>query len=122
MFRRDSTADKPARLETIIGKDAEFKGTVSSPTGLRIDGRLEGLIANAGDVIVGEGAVVVGDINGRNIMVAGEVRGNVKAADRLEITRTGRVLGDISTSVLVIAEGGKLEGRSEMHSKESNET
>jgi cytoskeletal protein CcmA (bactofilin family) len=118
MFRRDDGQERPDRLETIIGKDAEVKGTITSATGLRIDGKMEGQIVNSGDVIIGESAVVVADINGRNVIIAGQVQGNLSASGRLEIAPTGRVVGDIVTGILVITEGGHFEGKSEMQKRE----
>jgi len=122
MFRRDvATPDKPDRIDTVIGKGAEFRGTLTSPTGIRIDGKLEGQVENAGDVTVGEGALVVGDIFGRNVTVSGEVRGNIKASSKLEITTTGKVSGDIGWGALIIAEGARFDGKSEVKAKDESE-
>lgn len=118
MFRRDSTTQKPDRLDTVIGKDALFKGILTCETGLRVDGRIEGEIQSSGDIVIGEGALVVANVHARNVLVAGEIRGNLKSTGRLEITQKGRVSGDINVNSLVIAEGGMLEGKSEMKTGE----
>jgi cytoskeletal protein CcmA (bactofilin family) len=119
MFRRDATTpEKPDRIDTVIGKGAEFKGTLTSPTGIRVDGKLDGQIENAGDVIVGEGALVVGNIAGRNVTVSGEVQGNIAATSKLDLTPTGRVTGDILWTALTVAEGARFDGKSEMKAKE----
>jgi len=112
--REPGTAPKPDFLETIIGKDSEFNGTVSSAAGLRIDGKMQGQVLNSGDVIVGESAEVTADIKGRNVVISGLIRGNVEATGKIEITATGRVEGDLKTGVLIIAEGGKFSGKSDM--------
>jgi len=67
-----------------------------------------------GNVIIGEAAKVVADITGRNISVAGAVRGNIKASGRLEILSTGQVWGDISVESFLIDEGGFFNGLSTM--------
>lgn len=67
-----------------------------------------------GNVIIGEAAKVVADITGRNISVAGAVRGNIKATGRLEILSTGQVWGDISVESFLIDEGGFFSGLSTM--------
>jgi len=112
--REPGSAPKPDYLETIIGKDSEFKGTVSSAAGLRIDGKMEGQVLNSGDVIIGDSAEVTADVKGRNVIVSGLIRGNIEAIGRIEITSTGRVEGDIKTGVLIVSEGGKFSGKSDM--------
>jgi len=114
--REPGSAPKPDYLETIIGKDSEFKGTVSSAAGLRIDGKMEGQVLNSGDVIIGDSAEVTADVKGRNVIVSGLIRGNIEAIGRIEITSTGRVEGDIKTGVLIVSEGGKFSGKSDMTS------
>jgi cytoskeletal protein CcmA (bactofilin family) len=114
--REQGSAPKPDYLETIIGKDSEFKGTVSSAAGLRIDGRMEGQVLNSGDVIIGDSAEVTADVKGRNVIVSGLIRGNIEAICKIEITSTGRVEGDIKTGVLIVSEGGKFSGKSDMTS------
>ena len=48
------------------------------------------------------------------MILAGRVEGNVEAKTRLEIMNTGVMLGDVSSSVLIIEEGGVLDGTSKM--------
>ncbi len=112
--REPGTAPKPDFLETIIGKDSEFNGTVSSAAGLRIDGKMQGQVLNSGDVIIGDSAEVTADVKGRNVVISGLIRGNVEASGKIEVTATGRVEGDLKTGVLIIAEGGKFTGKSDM--------
>jgi cytoskeletal protein CcmA (bactofilin family) len=114
--REPGSAPKPDYLETIIGKDSEFKGTVSSAAGLRIDGKMEGQVLNSGDVIIGDSAEVTADVKGRNVIISGLIRGNIEATGKIEITATGRVEGDLKTNVLIVSEGGKFSGKSDMTS------
>jgi cytoskeletal protein CcmA (bactofilin family) len=114
VFRRDLSTQKPDKFDTVIGKDAEIKGTISCSSGLRVDGKLEGQVIGTGDVVIAEGAVVTANVEARNVLVAGELRGNLHASGRLEISQKGSLIGDICVGSLIIAEGGKLEGKSEM--------
>lgn len=102
------------RIENIIGPTASFSGDLKCDGGVRIDGVFRGSVETMGNVIVGEAAKVVADITGRNISVAGAVRGNIKASGRLEILSTGQVWGDISVESFLIDEGGFFNGLSSM--------
>lgn len=116
--RKDSgPSDK---MDTIVGKDTEIKGTIIANSGLRIDGKMEGEIHNKGDVVVGKGARVRASIKARHLTLAGDVEGNVDLSGKLEIESTGRLKGDIKVASLIIADGGFFDGSSKM-SKEMDE-
>ncbi len=102
------------RIENIIGPTASVSGDLKCDGGVRIDGVFKGSVETMGNVIVGEAAKVVADITGRNISVAGAVRGNIEANGRLEILSTGQVWGDISVGSFLIDEGGFFNGLSTM--------
>ena len=103
------------RIENVIGPAASFSGELKCEGGVRIDGVFQGSIETSGNVIIGEAAKVVADISGRNISVAGAVKGDIKANGRLEILSTGQVWGDISVESFLIDEGGFFNGLSTMH-------
>ena len=103
-----------AKIETVIGPTANFKGSVQSDGGLRIDGVFEGSIQIAGNLIVGQSGKVIAEVNAQNVSVAGALKGTIKAPGRLEILQTGRVWGDISVASFLIDEGGFFRGQSVM--------
>lgn len=92
-------------INTIIGNNSKIEGLLFASDSTRIDGLLQGKILSESSVIVGESGVVRGDINAVEILVAGTVYGNLKAEERIEITETGCLLGDLVTKTLVIDEG-----------------
>ena len=103
-----------SKIETVIGPTANFKGTVQSDGGLRIDGVFEGTVQIAGNLIIGESGKVIADVTAQNVSVAGALKGTVKAVGRLEILSNGRVWGDISVASFLIDEGGFFRGQSIM--------
>lgn len=109
-----SQSGTPAKIETVIGPTANFKGSLQSDGGLRIDGIVEGTILIAGNLIIGESGKVIADITAQNVSVAGAIKGTIKAAGRLEILSSGRVWGDISVASFLIDEGGFFRGQSIM--------
>jgi cytoskeletal protein CcmA (bactofilin family) len=97
-------------LETVIGSDSVFQGTIRSKNSVRVDGKLEGNIGEANGVIVGEKGQVTGDINARVVVIGGKVTGNVTASASLEILPKAQVYGDLHSAVLSIGEGATFEG------------
>lgn len=100
------------RVDTVIGTETSFTGTLRASGSIRIDGQVNGEIVSKGDVIVGESGRVEATVEGRNIVVAGTIHGNVGASGRLEIAATGKLYGDLSASSLVIDEGAVFHGTS----------
>lgn len=102
------------QVETIIGKDTIFKGTISSNSGVRIDGQMEGEITTTSDVIIGQTGNAKATITARNTMIAGRVSGNMDIAEKLELAPTATLQGDIKVGILVIGEGAVFKGACEM--------
>ena len=97
--------------QATIGKSLVIKGEVTGSESLYIDGRVEGSINLAGNrVTIGRNGVVAANINAREIVVLGKVRGNLTASDRVDIRAEGSVHGDISTSRISVEDGASLKG------------
>lgn len=105
-------------MDTVIGKETEVKGSISSTGVIRIDGKVEGEVTHKGDVIIGETGQIAANISARNIAVAGAINGNIEASGKLELLPSARVVGDIKVGSLIISEGAIFRGRSEMIASE----
>jgi cytoskeletal protein CcmA (bactofilin family) len=81
---------------------------------LRIDGSFHGSIASGDILAIGEHANVHADIKVGEIEIYGQVFGNIEVERRAEIFPSGRLHGDLVTPVLVVHEGGIVDGRSRM--------
>lgn len=97
---------------TYLAEDCEVKGSFVSKGNSRIDGKIEGTVSIAGDLIIGQSAVLKANIDAQTISISGEVRGNVKATDLLELGSTARLYGDINTKQLKIDQGARFIGTS----------
>jgi cytoskeletal protein CcmA (bactofilin family) len=106
-----------AKLDTYIGEQTSFQGSLVSKDNLTIYGNIKGTIECQGRVVVGETGSLEADIIATDVVISGKVIGNVTAKDKLELAPTGVLNGDIKTTRLVIEEGSKFEGHSEMLSK-----
>jgi cytoskeletal protein CcmA (bactofilin family) len=112
----ESAAPRPATTTTTadqatIGKSLVIKGEVTGSESLYIDGRVEGSINLAGNrVTVGRNGVVSANINAREIVVLGKVRGNLTASDRVDIRSDGSLTGDVVAARISIEDGAYFKG------------
>jgi cytoskeletal protein CcmA (bactofilin family) len=97
-------------LDTIIGPDSVFQGTIKAKNSIRVDGKLEGGVTEANGVVIGEKGQVQGDITARVVVIGGKVTGNVTATHSLEILPKAQVYGDLHSALLSIGEGATFEG------------
>lgn len=114
MFGKKNTVESPIKVETIIGKGTSINGNLYCQGSIRVEGKIEGgEVVAAGDVFVGQGGHIVANVKGRNVIIAGNIRGDVDAKEKLEIVPTGSLIGDIKMSTLVIEDGASFKGKSE---------
>jgi cytoskeletal protein CcmA (bactofilin family) len=113
---------KDEDIKAFLGKGAEFEGKLVLTGSVRIEGDFKGEVLGKGTLIVGEGSHVTADIAVDNILIFGEVRGNLTIMEKTEISSTGRLFGELITSTLVVHEGAKYEGECKMEGKEDKNT
>lgn len=101
-------------VNTVIGEDSSIKGSIHSQQSIRIDGIFEGEINSQGEIFIGVNSHVNANIFGKHVVVAGEVVGNIEAVKSLQITKTGKVYGNIAGDQLLIEEGGIYKGNVNM--------
>jgi cytoskeletal protein CcmA (bactofilin family) len=98
-----------------IGKSLHVKGELSGNEDLTIEGKVEGKISlNGYNVTIGETGQVAAEIHAKSVVVAGLVKGNLNAADRVEVAATGTVMGDIRSPRVVLADGCRFKGSIDM--------
>jgi len=94
-----------------IGKSVLVKGELSGSEDLYIDGEVEGTVElRDNNLTVGPNGRVRANLNAREVTVLGKVQGNVKARDKIEIRKSGSVIGDIITSRITIEDGAYFKG------------
>jgi cytoskeletal protein CcmA (bactofilin family) len=109
---------KRDEINAFLGNYTEFEGKLSFKGAVRIDGKFTGEIFTEGTLIVGQSATIKSDIHVSNIIVSGEIRGNIIADNRIEIHAPGKVFGNIQAPVVVIDEGVIFEGTCRMQKKD----
>jgi cytoskeletal protein CcmA (bactofilin family) len=95
---------------SIIAAGTTINGDVDTDGVIRIEGRVEGSIRAARQVLVGRQGSVLGDISTREAVIGGKVEGTITASERLEVQSTSLIIGDINTLAIEVIEGGKING------------
>ena len=112
--KSDGGSTRDGAIENILGRSCVIQGHLSADGAFRVDGTIEGSVASKAAVIVGESGVVRGDVRGEDVVVAGQVFGNVLCTGHLEILAKGRIEGDITAKSMRIETGGIFCGTSHM--------
>jgi cytoskeletal protein CcmA (bactofilin family) len=98
-----------------LGSSLIIKGEVSGSEDLTVDGRVEGRIdLKDHNLTIGANGKVHAEIHARNITVIGEVTGNVTADEKVDLTDTAKVVGDIKAPRIAISDGAQFKGSVEM--------
>jgi cytoskeletal protein CcmA (bactofilin family) len=101
---------------TRIDKSLEVNGEVIGSESLYIDGKVKGTINLPGSrVTIGRNGQVSADICAREVVVLGEVQGNIDASERVNITSEGSLIGDVIAQRVSIAEGAFFRGVVDIH-------
>ena len=103
-----------AKIGTIIGRGNVINGDFSAPSSVRLDGEIEGNVTIGGILVVGSKGKIVGNVSAAEAIIGGEVYGDIVAPDKIEITETARVIGNIQTKVIVVDEKAVFQGSVDM--------
>jgi cytoskeletal protein CcmA (bactofilin family) len=116
----DATAD---RATGWLGSNLHVKGEITGTEDLLIDGSVEGLIhLDERKLTVGTAAKLTADIDARDVVVYGYVKGNVCATGRIEIKKDGSVIGNLTTAEIMIEDGADFKGSIEIDRSAVKET
>jgi len=100
------------RVVAWIGRSVRIEGKVVSEEDLTIEGRVEGAIELGNHSLsIGPAAAIQADLFAKNITISGEVKGNVKALERIELRATGSVEGDVTAPRFTMADGAVVAGK-----------
>lgn len=109
---------RSGNLNGFLDAGSHLEGKLHFEDTFRVDGRITGTVESDGDLIVGVGGEVEGELLVGRLFVSGVVRGIVRTKRLVEITAKGRVLADLHTPSLVVEDGGHFEGRCFMERKD----
>ncbi len=98
-----------SKITGFFDKDTEIKGDLHFKGTFRIDGRFKGKIDSGSILIIGDSGKVEADVKIGQLVINGEIKGNIQASEKVEINSNGRVFGTIISPKLVVEEGAYLE-------------
>lgn len=107
--------DTEVKISTLLGKSVEMEGDFRAGGSVRVDGKINGNVTVTGTLIVGVTGSITGTVEAASALIGGEVLGDVIAPDRVELTETAKVWGDITTNVIVIDEHAIFQGKCNMY-------
>jgi cytoskeletal protein CcmA (bactofilin family) len=105
----------PSTSKNTLASDVEIKGNLKFSGELTFDGKLEGEINTDGVLILGDSAVVNGNVNAQSVVVRGKITGNISAKEKIEIKTKAELFGDIRASKLMVEEGVTFVGKTEVN-------
>jgi cytoskeletal protein CcmA (bactofilin family) len=108
------TRTEDGTMNGFIDRGSQVRGDLTFEDSFRIDGRFEGKIRAGRELIIGDNADVTADIEVGKLQVNGNLKGSVKATERVELLAQARVYGDVVTPVLRIEEGATFQGSCQM--------
>lgn len=107
---------------SMIGKSIKIKGEIVASDPVYVYGSVEGSIsAPEHRVTVGKDGRVKADISAREVVIMGEVCGNLEASERAEIRCDGSLLGNMSTRRIYVEEGAVMSGVIDVHKPSKKE-
>src|SRR5688572_10788800 len=105
---------QPGDGVTIIGDSVQVKGNLSGDEDLHVLGRVDGRVELQRTLVVAESGIVKAEVSVKNAVVSGVVVGNVQASESVEITKEGRMVGDIFAPRVIIVDGASFRGNVDM--------
>ena len=106
-------------FDTILSQDIDFSGILNFEEPFLIRGKVSGLIKATGVLVVDEEAVVNADINAARVVIRGYVKGDVAASEKVELTVSGRLEGNVTAPEIFMETGCLFNGRCTMTRKNS---
>ena len=104
-------------FDTILSPDIDFSGTLNFEKPFLIRGKVSGKIIARGLLVIDEEAVVDADINTSRVIIRGFVKGNITSTEKVEVTVTGKLEGNVSAPEIFMETGCLFNGRCTMTGK-----
>jgi cytoskeletal protein CcmA (bactofilin family) len=106
---------RPTEISALLGRGTHFEGKLHFDGRVRLDGSFRGEIRGEDVLVIGEGALVVGEIEVSTcIVTGGEVQANIRARDAIELYAPAKVTGALHAPAIFIDRGVTFEGTCKM--------
>ena len=112
-LRAQKTVEPPARAAAYLDRGTKISGKLHFEGAARIDGNIDGEI-DGKEITIGESAVATAQIRADSIVVAGKVKGDITATQRIERRPTAKIIGNITAPKVIAHDGAIFEGHCSM--------
>ncbi|MBR1670120.1 MAG: polymer-forming cytoskeletal protein [Butyrivibrio sp.] len=114
--KKDTNVDPTLeQVGTILGPGSVLDGPLKTNDSTRIDGTVNGDVTVTGSLIVGQEGKITGAVSSLNAYIAGEITGNISSPQgKVEISDTGKVIGDVACKSIIIDENAVFQGQCDM--------
>jgi len=124
MFNNNKTIEKKSAVEmvnstNVISKETNIVGDIHAAGNIRIEGHLEGIVQSKTKIVIGDSAIIKGNISSPDAEISGKVEGEVHCSGTLYLNKTAVVTGNITTQKLVVENGAVFNGKCQMTSTAS---
>lgn len=103
-------------FSTGIGASLSINGNIKGNEDLRIDGKVKGSIEiDDHTLTIGPNGQIEADLQAKNIVVQGHVKGNINASEKVFIQESAQVFGDIVAADISVMDGAHFEGSAKIH-------
>lgn len=103
-----------SKESTVLGPTLEIEGEIEGDEDLVVQGRVKGNIISHKSLTVDDSGNVEATVATSSMTISGRLSGNVQASEKVEIKKEGKMIGDIKSPRIVIADGAKFRGNIEM--------
>ena len=111
MFQSDK---KSTALGSILDPNIEINGNIDVTANLVIHGKVNGNVTSTQTLSTAKGSKIKGNIIAKTAMISGEVHGDLEVSEKIVLGQTAHLVGNLKASILIIEEGAKFDGMSNM--------
>ena len=116
----EMAASATGNSDLLLGVGAEFEGKLTFKGTVRIDAKFKGSIVTNDVLVIGEHGRIEAEITCGTVVVHGEVNGNIKAKNAVEVHRSAKVRGNVETASVMVEKGAFLQGEIRMAATEKD--
>ena len=120
MFNKPSQGGASNEFETVIGPSVKVKGDFNAQGNIIVEGIVDGNLKTAGNLEVGDKAMVTANVEAKEAKIGGRINGNIKIKGFLEITATAKIFGDVEAVSISIERGATFNGKCVMPTETEN--
>jgi len=118
IHNKEHSPNEPDDIETVVGPSVHVEGDFSSEGNILVKGIVSGNVKTSKLFTSERGSKVLASVKAGSAVISGAIKGNVKVDDRLEVTASAQITGDIDCKVLVVEAGAALKGKVTMKVQE----